>query len=230
MGKTWRRGATLKDLYIFGAGQFAEVARFYFEKDGAYRVKSFLVDAERMSTSSFVGVDVVPLEEIAELSLSIDSCFFVAVGYSGMNEARRQKMDYLLDLGLSPASYVSPDASLYTNQDFSRVRHLFILEGNVIQYGSTIGDNVVLWSGNHIGHHSSIGENSFISSHVVISANASIGVGSFLGVNSSVADGVSIGAKSFVSAGTVVTQNVDQGSLVSRGSQQHVIDNGARFV
>ena len=220
----------MKDLYIFGAAQFAEVARFYFEKSGDYRVKSFCVDAEYVSSSTFDGVDVISVEELAKLSRSRDAYFFVAIGYSGMNETRKRNVQRLIDLGLKPASYISPTANLLTKQDFSRARHLFILEGNVVQYGSRIGENVVLWSGNHIGHHSSIGESSFLSSHVTISGNVAVGAGSFLGVNSTVVDGISIGPKCFVGAGAIVTKDLAGGSLIVNGANQRVIENGARFV
>jgi len=220
----------LKDLYIFGAAQFAEVARFYFEKDSDYHVKFFCVDSEYVSSSSVDGVDVISVEELAKLSSSKEAFFFVAIGYSEMNEARKRNVQRLTELGLKPASYISPAASVLTNQDLSRVRHLFILEGNVIQYGSRIGENVVIWSGNHIGHHTSIDESSFLSSHVTVSGNVTVGAGSFLGVNSTVADGISIGPKCFVGAGAIVTKDLNPGSLIVSRANQHIIENGAMFI
>ena len=225
-----QKGGALRDLYIFGVGQFAEVARFYFEKDDNYRVKFFCVDAEYVSSASFEGVDVISVEELEKLPKPSDAWFFVAVGYSSMNDVRRRNVERLADFELKPASYISPAANVLTNQDLSKVRHLFILEGNVIQYGTKIGQNVVLWSGNHLGHHSTIGENSFLSSHVTISGNVTVGAGSFLGVNSTVADGVSIGPKCFVGAGAIVSKDLAGGSLVVSRGNQKIIENGAIFI
>ena len=58
----------LKKLVIFGAGQTAEVAHFYFSNDSAYDVAGFTVDAEYITEESLYGLPVVPFEEVEETS------------------------------------------------------------------------------------------------------------------------------------------------------------------
>jgi saccharopine dehydrogenase-like NADP-dependent oxidoreductase len=52
----------MKDLVIFGAGDIAQVAAFYFESDSARRVVAFVVDAAYRKAESFEGRPLVALE------------------------------------------------------------------------------------------------------------------------------------------------------------------------
>ena len=51
-------------IVIFGAGEIAEIAHFYFKHDSEYEIYAFCVDPEYLSADRFCGLPVIPFEEV----------------------------------------------------------------------------------------------------------------------------------------------------------------------
>lgn len=141
-------------LIVFGDAEQAQLAYYYFSKDSSYEVVAFAVDKAFIKKFEFCGLPVVAFEEALEKYPPNDYVFFIALGYSKLNELRKEKYLAVKALGYTLASYISPHATILNDGLIGE--NCFILEGNTIQPFVTIGNNVTLWSGNHIGHHSSI--------------------------------------------------------------------------
>jgi sugar O-acyltransferase (sialic acid O-acetyltransferase NeuD family) len=201
----------MADIVIFGTGEIAELARFYFAHDSAHRVSAFTVDGAYVREDRFCDLPVVSIEEIARGFPPERHAAFVAIGYGGVNQIRSDKVAALRAAGYALVSYVSSRATVFA--DLTHGENCFILEDNTVQPFARIGANVTIWSGNHIGHHSVIEDNVFISSHVVVSGGAVIGDGSFLGVNSTIRDHVRIGRRSVIAAGAIVLADTEDESV-----------------
>ncbi|GLS32779.1 sugar O-acyltransferase, sialic acid O-acetyltransferase NeuD family [Mesorhizobium albiziae] len=201
-----------RPIVVFGAGELAEVANFYFN-EADREVAAFTVDGERLIEPHFCGRPVVAMEEVAAAFPPTSHDFFVAVGYSRINGLRQSKCEAAFGLGYSLTSYVSRRASVFSNVAIGW--NAFILEDNTVQPFAKIGNGVTLWSGNHIGHHSTIGDFVFISSHVVISGGVKVGERSFIGVNSTTNDHISIGERCIVGSGCLISQNLKDESVMS---------------
>ncbi len=198
-------------IVVFGCGQIAEIAHFYFQHDSNFDVAAFTVDPEFIEGSTFCGKPLVPLDAIAEQFCPTNHRAFVAISYSGLNAKRAAKCQALRDVGYELVSYVSSKATIWP--DFQAGENCFILEDNTVQPFARIGNNVTLWSGNHIGHHSVVEDNVFISSQVVISGNVVVGRNSFLGVNATIHDGIKIGANNVIGAGVQIGADTDDESV-----------------
>ena len=208
----------MKPVLIFGAGEIAEVAHFYFTRDTRIPVAGFTVDAAYLKESRFCGLPVVPFEE-AQAAFAPDAHdVFVALSYAKINAVRAQKCAEAKARGYRLTSYVSSKASVWDG--FQAGENCFILEDNTLQPFVRIADNVTLWSGNHIGHHAQVAANCFITSHVVISGGVQVGENAFIGVNATLRDHVKIGARSVIGAGALVLEDVpDDGVVAPRGSE-----------
>ncbi len=193
----------MKPLVIFGATQMAELAHFYFTRDGGREVVAFTADSAYMPGTHFQGLPVVAFETVEAAFPPERFDMFVAVGYTDRNRLRRKKYDEARKKGYALASYVSSKADWWPEKT-TIGGNVFIFEQNNIQPCVTIGDNVILWSANHIGHHSKVGDDCFIASHVVVSGNVNIGRGCFIGVNAALRDGIGIGEYSVIGAGCTV--------------------------
>lgn len=192
----------MKPIIIFGAGDAAQVAHFYFTHDSEFTVEAFTVDQEYLSDSTLCGLPMVPFENIQKLYPPEKYDIFVAVGYAKINSTRTTKCEAAKSKGYQLVSYVSSKATIWP--DLSIGENCFILEDNTIQPFVKIGNNVTLWSGNHIGHHSSIGNNCFVTSHVVISGGVIIKDNCFIGVNATLRDHITIAARCVISAGAII--------------------------
>jgi sugar O-acyltransferase (sialic acid O-acetyltransferase NeuD family) len=208
-----------QQIVIFGTGELAEVADFYFTHDSNYEVVGFTVDEAYLKNPTFRGRPVVPFERISDTFPAGKFGLFVAVGYSKLNAARAEKVAVAHGKSYKLVSYLSRRATVFP--DFELKENCFILEDNTIQPFARVGSNVTLWSGNHIGHHAVIEDDVFIASHVVVSGGARIGQGSFVGVNATLRDHVTIGRKSVIGAGALVLEDQpDFAVLAPRGTER----------
>ena len=196
-----------KPLVIFGTGNIAELAHYYFSTDSDYEVVAFSVDQDYIDSDTFIDLPVIPFTEINDHYPPEDCDIFIALSYAKLNQIRKEKYLAAKSLGYTPASYVSSRATVLNNGRIGD--NCFILEDNTIQPFVTIGNNVTLWSGNHIGHHSTIQDHAFIASHVTISGGVDIGEACFIGVNATIRDHITIGENCVVGAGATILKNAE---------------------
>lgn len=208
-----------KPLVIFGSGDIAQLAHYYFSTDSNYEVVAFTVDAAYITATEFCGLPVVPFEALATLYAPATHEVFVALSYSKLNQLRKEKYLAAKALGYRIASYVSSHATVLNEGRIGD--NCFILEDNTIQPFVTIGNNVTLWSGNHIGHHSTIHDHCFIASHVVISGGVDIGESCFIGVNATLRDHIKVGEKCVIGAGALLLADAEpEGVYIGQATER----------
>jgi len=198
-------------LVIFGTGDIAQIAAYYFKIDSDHEVVAFTVDKQYIKEPVFEGLPVVPFEDIEKHYPPALFKMFIATSYAKLNKIREAKYNEAKAKGYELVSYISSKCT-YLSQ-YPCGDNCFIFEDNTIQPYVKIGNNVTLWSGNHIGHHSTIADHNFISSHVVISGHCNIGSYCFLGVNSCTHHYVNIAPETIIGAGVIITDNTKQGDV-----------------
>ena len=196
-----------KPLLIFGSGDLAQLAHYYFSRDSGYEVVAFTLDGEYIDSDECCGLPLVAFEQISDRYAPAGHTLFVALSYSKLNQLRKDKYLAAKSLGYASTSYISSRASLLNDGRIGD--NCFILEDNTIQPFVTIGNNVTLWSGNHIGHHSTIKDHSFIASHVVVSGGVEIGEQCFIGVNATLRDHIKIGDRCVIGAGALMLADAE---------------------
>lgn len=195
-------------IVIFGAGDIARLAHFYFTTDSEHEVVAFTVDGAYRQEDTFRDLPLVDFETLPERYPPGEYKLFVALSYAKMNRVRAEKYHAAKALGYELVSYVS---SRCTNLAQTPVGdNCFILEDNTIQPFVTIGSNVTLWSGNHIGHDSTIADHVFIASHVVVSGHVHIGSYVFIGVNATLRNSITVADGTLIGAGAVIMKNTKE--------------------
>lgn len=198
-------------IIIFGTGDIAQIAKYYFDTDSNYDVQAFTVDSAYKKEETFEGKPLIAFETIESDYPPGEYKMFIALSYAKMNKVRESKFHAAIDKGYELVSYVSSKCSYLT--PYPHGKNCFIFEDNTIQPFVKIGDNVTLWSGNHIGHHSVIESHNFISSHVVVSGHCHIKSNCFIGVNSTLGHQVTIGEETLVGAGAIITKDTEPKSV-----------------
>ena len=195
-------------IIIFGTGDIAQIANYYFEIDSNYEVEAFTVDAEYCIENTYEGKPLIPFQQLTNTYPPDLYKLFIALSYSQMNKIREQKYYEAKAKGYELVSYIS---SKCTNlSQFKSGDNCFIFENNTIQPFVKIGNNVTLWSGNHIGHHSIVEDHNFISSHVVISGHCHIQSNCFIGVNATIGHQVKIAKETLIGASTIITKDTEE--------------------
>lgn len=202
---------TSKQVIVFGEGQLASLAHFYFTHDSIHDVVAFTVDKKYMTENTFEGKPLVAFEEVNEKYPPADYEMFLPISFKSMNHLREDKFRSAKEMGYTCVSYVSSKATTWP--DLNIGENCFIFEDNTIQPYVTIGDNCVIWSGNHIGHHTVIGDHVFITSHVVISGACEIMDNVFLGVNSTIRDETVLAKETLIGMGAIITKDTNPQSI-----------------
>lgn len=210
--------AEMKELVIFGVGDIAELANFYFENDSNRRIAAFTIDGSFIKEDTFCKKPVIAFDDVLLRFPPESHDIFIAVSYTKLNSVRTEKVESARKLGYGLASYVSTKATVFPG--FIAEENVFILEDNTIQPFARVGKNVTLWSGNHVGHHSKIDDNCFIASHVVISGGVTIGKNCFVGVNVTIRDHVKIGERCVLGAGALILSDAPDESVFSPGATE----------
>jgi sugar O-acyltransferase (sialic acid O-acetyltransferase NeuD family) len=192
-------------VVIFGTGDIAKLAQYYFVRDSEHEAVAFTVDRAYRTVSEFCGLPVVDFEEVAATYPPSAYQMFVALSYAKMNRVRAEKYYLAKTMGYHLVSYVSSRCSFLTDHPVGE--NCFILEDNTIQPFVRIGNNVTLWSGNHIGHDSSIQDHCFLASHIVVSGHVSISQYCFIGVNATLRNSINIATGTLIGAGAVIMKD-----------------------
>lgn len=197
----------MENVIIFGEGNIQEVALFYLQNDYRYNVVAFTADIEYISKDIYLGLPIVPFEDIEKVYTPNEYKMFIPLGYKRNNHLREEKYIQAKNKGYSFITYISPKATYYGTPVGE---NCFIFENNVIQPFTSIGNNTILWSGNHIGHHTKIGNHCFIASHVVVSGCVTVDDYTFIGVNACIRNGIKIGRDNLIGAGAVITRDTNE--------------------
>ena len=192
-------------LVIFGAGDIARLAHYYFTHDSEHEVVAFTVDQQYQEADTFLELPLIAFEEVAELYPPAEFKMFVALSYARMNKIREEKYHRAKEKGYALVSYVSSRCSFLTQNPVGD--NCFILEDNTIQPFVTIGNNVTLWSGNHIGHDAVIDDHVFLASHIVVSGYVHIGNNCFIGVNATLRNSITIAPETLIGAGAAIMKD-----------------------
>jgi sugar O-acyltransferase (sialic acid O-acetyltransferase NeuD family) len=196
---------------IFGAGEFAEVAKFYFDHDSDYTPVAFTVDRSFMREEKFAQLPVIPFEDLAGSYPPGSADLFIAIGYSGLNRNRAKKVEAAKALGYTLGSFLSSRAWAWPG--FELGENTFIFENNNVQPFTTIGSNTIVWSGNHFGHHSKIGAHCFVAGHAIISGGVTVGDFCFIGVNATIREHITIGERCIIGMHAAVLTDAAPGGV-----------------
>jgi len=195
-------------LVIFGSGDIARLAHYYFTRDSEHEVIAFTVDEKYCEGATFLDRPLVPFEEVVNLYPADECKMFVALSYARMNKVRAEKYDQAKQKGYELVSYVSSRCSFLTEHPIGD--NCFILEDNTIQPFVKIGNNVTLWSGNHIGHDAVIEDHCFLASHIVVSGYVHICNNCFIGVNATLRNSITIAPETLIGAGAIIMKDTTE--------------------
>ena len=80
----------MKKIVIFGCSSFARQAFVYISQDSQYEIAAFTVHKEYLKNKTFMGLDVIPFEDIQGKYPIDEFAIYVAIGYKRVNRARAE--------------------------------------------------------------------------------------------------------------------------------------------
>lgn len=213
-------------LLIFGAGDYAELVHHYFARDPRYREIAFAVDGERLAADRFCGAPLLAFEEARHRCPPEAWDMFVAIGYTGVNEGRRSKVDAAKALGYTLTSYVHASALLA--DDAVVQENSFVAEQVLIKPFCRLGRDLQLAAQCYISHGARVGDHCYLAPRALLCGLTDVGECCFIGANATVRDKVRIGARCVIGAGAVILSDCEpDGVYRATPTARHRVSSGA---
>lgn len=197
-------------VVIFGTGELAQLAHFYFTHDAGRTVAGFTVDAKYATAGEFLGLPLVTYDDLQARFPPDRYELFIAIGYSGLNAGRAERCADARARGYRLASFVSSRASV--RPDLRMGGNCFVTEGNVIQPFAALGEGVIMFCSSIVSHHVTIGDHCFIGAGATLCGGVTIGARSFIGANATIREHLQVGADCIVGAGALILKDTADGS------------------
>lgn len=201
-------------VVIFGSSDLAEVVHFYLTSDSDREIVAFTVDEDYITADTFLGLPMVPYEQLEAYYPPDRYQLFIAISYIKVNQLRKSKYLDAKSRGYKFISYVSSNA-YYHGTPIGE--NTFITERNLIQPFVSIGNNCILLGPNYIGHHSIIEDHCFLTANVSIGGSSTIGEASFIGLNATIRNWVSIGKENIIGAGSIILSSTEDRAVYAPG-------------
>lgn len=200
----------MKKTFIFGCSSLGEML-FYHLKNEGHMPEAFVLDDAYCNCDQFCGIPLIPYSKISKLLPAVDYEAYVAIGYSEMNEVRKNVTERLLAGGYSLPNYIHPSV---INDSTAIGTGNLIFAGSIIDLYTEIGNSNIFYPGVMVSHDVKIGDYNFFASRSVLAGNIIIENQCFLGLNCSVKNSVKIGNNCLVGASAYVSRNLKDNSVL----------------
>jgi sugar O-acyltransferase (sialic acid O-acetyltransferase NeuD family) len=195
----------MSKVILAGNSVTAEILADYIQCDARYELLATTVDDRFIGSSLLPEVRDVALSELPS-RFDIDGVSIImAVGYNDLNRVREDMFSRIRSLGFRIATYIHPDARIYTNLPLGEGS--VVMPGAVIEPHARVGANTIVWSNVTVAHHSSVANHCWLGAGAVISGQAKVQHNTFLGVNCTVVNDVTVGEFNIVGAGAMISRD-----------------------
>lgn len=197
----------MKKIIIAGISQFSELVNFFIKKEGYGETIAFTVNKEFLTTDTFVGLPVIPFEDLSS-HFDMSECeVLLTFGYANLNAVREKVYNDCKLHNYHVCTFISKNAHVFSE---------LIGEGTIVLPNvyigpfSEIGKCNIIWNGVNISHHNKIGDFNNFAAGVTFAGNVVCGNNCFLGINSGYKNGVRIANRTFIAADSYVSKNTKE--------------------
>lgn len=196
----------MKEILIYGLGDFAKLALHYFSKYSEYKVISFCADEKYIVDSYFCNLPIISFEQIENLYPPSKYSIFIAVGYTSMRN-RKIMFEKIKLKNYNCVNFISPYSIIDSTVQIGE--NNFILENCVIEPFSTIDNNNIIWSSVNICHNVKIHSHSFIASKSLIGGFSEIKNNCFIGFNSNIIQNIVVENETLIGTNSLILRNTE---------------------
>jgi sugar O-acyltransferase (sialic acid O-acetyltransferase NeuD family) len=203
----------VKRVVIFGMNQQSRRLFVYLTTDGGFDVVAFTVDREYLAEPRFLGLPVVPFEELGSTHPPDSHAMCVTVGYRDVNRARARVCARCKERGYELISYTNSGAQCWPESRIG-TENTFVLDRTLVQPFATVGNDVFL-TNCQVSHDSVVGDHCWVATGTVIGGGVTIGPYCFIGLGATLRDGVTVAPHCVIGAGALIKKDTEEGSVYS---------------
>ena len=196
----------MKQLVVFGTGDFSDIVSFVLEKKLKRTITAYTVDAKYKTHDSYNGKPLVAVEQLCDLYPP--KTHDIVIGFIGkqMFNQRMTIAKKLVALGYQLENVIDPCASV----DTETIGHGNVILANAsIEAHCEVGDCNIIWQNVVMPHHNKVGSFNNLAPSVSLSGYSQVGSHCFVGNNVCIKNRVVISDYAYIGAGSYVSKNVE---------------------
>jgi len=192
-----------KKAIIIGTTMYSAELRVIMNKEGI-DVLAFSVDSKYKTESFFYGLPVCEIEKLEKLFDMSNIEIILGLGYSQMNDVRKEKFYECKEKGYNIGTFCSREATVLT--DKIGLGSVIMPRCYVGPY-SEIGYCNVIRAGSILSHHDEIGDFNWIADGCIFGGGVKMGNNSFIGLGSTIRNEIFIKDYTFLGAHSYLGRN-----------------------
>ncbi len=206
----------MKKLVIFGNTIVAQLADYYFRRDGQYEVAAFTVNESYKKSDNHWERPLVAFENILENYPPEKYELFIAIGPSAMNLHREQKVAEAKTMGYTLATYISRHAICHSPIGPNSL----VADGVIINPFAQIGENNFFWEQALITNESTIRDHCYFSPKSVVSSFCEIKNNCVVGTSSVIKARVTLAERTLIGASCYIANDTEFKGVYGRKSTE----------
>lgn len=190
----------MDEIIVIGGGGHAKVVISILKKIGKYKIIGY---ADIKNQGPILGIEHIGTDEdINNYNVSMAA---IGIGVLENFKIRYKIINNYIKKGFTFPSILSPDAIV--NEEVSIGEGTVLMDGVVINSGTSIGNFSIINTRSSIDHDCKIGDFVHIAPGVTLSGGVQIGSNSLIGIGSTVIQYKTIAENCIIGAGTVITKD-----------------------
>ena len=194
----------MKNIVIFGVGDFARLLKYYIEIDDNRKVVAFTVDKEYINNDEFCELPVVEFETLEKEYSTREYEILIAIGNSKMNQVRENVFYRCKEKGYQVATYIHSSCSVHS-KDIGEGN--IFLENCLIYPYAKIGNGNLLWDHVLISHDCVVGDFNTFSSYADLCGYVKIRNNGYFGKHCILNDYIEVESYTLIGAGAYAKNN-----------------------
>lgn len=202
----------MKKLILYGNTGFAKMIKYYIDTDTDREIAFFTVEKDYIKEREIDSIEVIAFEDIkVEMYPPEEYEILICIGYSNMNNVRKDIYSKCKTLGYTIASYIHsstriPDGTVIGDGNI-------ILEDVTIQPFVQIGNSNLIWYKTAIAHDCIIGDFNTLCGMMSLSGCVTINNNCFIGNNATIRDHIQIRDYTLIGAGAYIDKDTEEYSV-----------------
>ena len=189
-----------EDLILIGGGGHCKSCIDVIELEDKYRIAG-IVDLPEKLGQFLMGYSYLAVDDDLLILSKQYNYFLITLGQISNAEARMFRFNYLVKLGVTFPTIISPLA--YVSKHAKIGQGTIIMHRALVNAGSITGDNCIINTNAHIEHDVVIGDHCHIATGAIINGGVQVGDGSFIGSGAVTKQYCTIPEGSFIKAGSL---------------------------
>lgn len=201
----------MKKVIIFGNGDFARLMKYYIDNDTDWIVECFTTESDYINEKEFLGVPLIPFEDLEKNYCPSNHQIILGIGYSNMNKKREEIFYKCKRKGYFVSNYIHSSSLVQT--DFIG-EGTIILENTLVQPFAKIGVANLIWCNVAIAHDDIIGDFNTLAGSTSLCGFVTIKNNCYLGNRCMVFDHITLEDYTLVGAGADVKKNSNKYDVI----------------